>query len=111
MPKTKMTVARFMKELAKHKGEFKFVDSWRLRTEGVDAEGGTKHCPITRVCQATTGEDFSIGGWLSAAQKIGMHPKTAGAIMDAADSNGWGTPARDAYRRQMLKVLGLKESD
>ncbi len=110
--KPKMTVAQFMKELAKHKGEF-FVDpTGRIVTHGVDAEGCIVHCPITRVCLAMTGRQFHFWQDWKAWQIIGLPKAIAREVSGASTitpKDFRATPTINGYRTQMLKVLGLKE--
>ncbi|TSC81783.1 MAG: hypothetical protein G01um101419_750 [Parcubacteria group bacterium Gr01-1014_19] len=108
MPKPKMTADQFMKELAKHKGKFKIGIHHYYDKIRISLNGELDHCPVTSVCETLTGKRFGIGQWKQAAREIGLQLRTANAIVRAADDE-LRTKTAKLYRRQMFRVLGLKE--
>ncbi|MEK7640598.1 MAG: hypothetical protein AAB389_01210 [Patescibacteria group bacterium] len=113
MRKPKMTLKQFLKELEKHSVTMVIAGESKIRSGGEIGRFGdpTQHCPITKVCKRITGFHFRPRYYLDAARQIGLSQKMAGVIVGAADKplRKCG-PKQKKVRRQMLKVLGLKES-
>lgn len=107
-----MTVKQFMKELAKHRGKFKVQEKGELRARRSSRKISVfyrgPHCPITKVYYSISKISYSGTYWGNAVTGLGLGTNNAVRIVEAADNNLKTATAR-ILRRQMLKVLGLKE--
>ena len=86
-----MTYPQFLKALRKHRGTFQFVNHGRIRQKG------TGCCPI----EAIAGGQLGV---LTAGRSLGIRTGITIKVMVAADYD-----FRSKTRRDLLRVLGLKE--
>ena len=105
MRKPKMTVAQFMRELGKERGNFYLLHGYLIRTLPPEF-----HTPTTKICAALTGRSYSAINHEHAARSIGLDdPSTAAIELSANQPLRECSRQQKKVRRQMLKALGLKE--
>jgi hypothetical protein len=73
-------------------------------------ENNQEYCPLTYACKVKFKEEFDVGDYFAAAQKLGISVLRAKAIVKAAD-NLSKTKSQRKLRKQLLKTLNLKENE
>lgn len=107
--KKRMSYSEFLQHLRRTRNRA----SWCLRSlwgpgKNICTRGNA--CPITKVCRELTGRRYSGSDFYAAAQAINLDQRVVVTIASAADNTAM-TRRRRQVRRDLLRVLGLKETD
>ena len=100
----RMTIDELLERVAELKG-WRLEDCAGIGVLCLTHADGRVRDPLTAVCELVTGEFFPDDQWSAPAERLGLLPTDAAAIVAAADG-GYG-PEYDELRALLLGAVGV----